>query len=64
MHLYPAVKFDTKALAKENNPDVSLSLGKYSVKFHQHPLSEVCKRERDEGLVVPVPEDYFTINDM
>lgn len=58
---HPTVTFDLKAIDKDINADVSIDLGKDigSIKFHVRPLIEVCKYERANGLVQPVPEDYF-----
>lgn len=60
MDTFPDIKWNTKAKAKEINPDVSTkfelpsshsggTMG--SVKFHLVPLSEVIKYEKNSGLV-------------
>ena len=55
------VQFDEKAIDKEANADVSISLLQgMSVKFHARPVYEVIAEEVQEGHVEPIPEDYFT----
>ena len=60
---FPSVKFDTKALSKEVNADVSVKVcdNRYSVKFHCCPLYEVCEFEKSHGMIVPIPDGYFNI---
>mmetsp|Transcript_3915 Transcript_3915/g.6697 ORF Transcript_3915/g.6697 Transcript_3915/m.6697 type:complete len:230 (-) Transcript_3915:462-1151(-) len=61
------LQFDTRALDKAVNADVSVDLrdlvlpeaGRLSVKFHQRPLQEVVEYELSHGEVVLVPETYF-----
>lgn len=36
--------FDTKAMSKPVNPDISLRFGEYSVKFHHEPLDIVIEK--------------------
>ena len=56
----PQVAFDTRAMDKEMNADVSLVVdASSSIKFHLCPLALVCKQEKSHGLVEPVPSDYF-----
>jgi predicted metalloenzyme YecM len=45
MRRYPDLQFDLKAITKESNPDISLKLGEYSVKFHNLPLDKVIEEE-------------------
>lgn len=60
---YPHVQWDTRAMEKTVNPDVSLDFGsgdsKATIKFHVLPLNLVCKYESDHQLVEDVPIDYF-----
>jgi hypothetical protein len=57
---HPHIDWDTKAVDKPVNADVSVSVaGGYSVKFHERPLYEVARSEVERGDVVPVPKDYF-----
>eukprot|EP00041_Stephanoeca_diplocostata_P009555 m.148016 g.148016 ORF g.148016 m.148016 type:complete len:201 (+) comp17787_c0_seq1:284-886(+) len=53
------VQFDTRALKKELNPDVSVSVGTSSAKFHERPLYKVVELEVSTGAVEYVPADYF-----
>jgi len=48
MTKYPDVKWNTKALTKVCNPDISIKLGEWSVKFHLMPLECVIRRTEDE----------------
>ncbi|PIZ95019.1 MAG: hypothetical protein COX80_05185 [Candidatus Magasanikbacteria bacterium CG_4_10_14_0_2_um_filter_33_14] len=41
MNLYRRVNFETKALSKPINPDISIKYDGLSVKFHQHSLEYV-----------------------
>eukprot|EP00290_Baffinella_frigidus_P056991 CAMPEP_0180374566 /NCGR_PEP_ID=MMETSP0989-20121125/22080_1 /TAXON_ID=697907 /ORGANISM="non described non described, Strain CCMP2293" /LENGTH=208 /DNA_ID=CAMNT_0022371983 /DNA_START=172 /DNA_END=800 /DNA_ORIENTATION=+ len=61
MRKHPSADWDARALDKHLNPDVSLALpgGGGSVKFHALPLDEVVRIEIAEGLVEPVPADYW-----
>lgn len=43
LSLYPNMNFETKALKKEINPDVSLKYDDFKVKFHEHTLEYVIK---------------------
>lgn len=55
------VEFDCRAIKKEINADVSVSIREgVSVKYHARPLHEVCRYELQSGQVVPVPEAYFS----
>jgi uncharacterized protein len=58
---HPTAQFDMKAIDKDINADVSVDLGDDigSVKFHVRPLLEVCRYEKANGLVQPVPDNYF-----
>ena len=38
---HPAVEFDLRAFQKDINPDVSVQIGPFSVKFHMLPLDQV-----------------------
>jgi len=59
---YPAIQFDEKAMHKEANADLSLTLVKgMSVKFHMRPVYEVISIEVETGHVVPIPDDYFEV---
>ena len=60
MSKYSEIEFDTRAIDKEINADVSIEIGQYSCKFHCRPLYEVCEFERKHGHDVPVPSDYFS----
>jgi RimJ/RimL family protein N-acetyltransferase len=54
------VNFDDKAIHKEANADLSITLLKgMSIKFHIRPVYEVIALEVKTGHVVPIPEDYF-----
>ena len=63
--LFLDIPFDRRAIDKEINADVSVTVGEEgssssgSVKYHARPLYEVCRYETLHGTVVPVPEDYF-----
>lgn len=60
--LYPAIKFDLKAIDKDINADVSLEFESAgSIKFHLRSLFDVCNHELTEGSSEGVPSDYFTI---
>ena len=55
--------FDTRAIDKEVNADVSLKVSeRISVKFHCKPLYEVIDYEVSHGLVSPVPDSYWLNN--
>ena len=41
MELYPKVNFDTRAMSKEINPDISINYDGCSVKFHHNTLEYV-----------------------
>ena len=42
------------------NRDVSISCPRgFSIKLHAAPLDEVVAMEKAEGLVVPVPPNYW-----
>lgn len=61
---YPDVKFDKKAIDKEINADISLSLlSGMTVKFHSRPLKEVIEEELKGGHFDKVPPDYFAAQD-
>lgn len=40
---YPLINFDTRAVNKDINPDVSRKYGEYTVKFHEHTLRYVVE---------------------
>lgn len=48
MNLYPEVEFETKALCKKSNPDVSAKYNGFCVKFHQNSLEKVIEFEKSE----------------
>ena len=48
-----------RAYNKDNNPDLSLSVGQYSTKFHLVPLDKVIEHDIEAGLVEEVPKGYF-----
>eukprot|EP00440_Ansanella_granifera_P024517 gb/GFBE01026627.1/.p1 GENE.gb/GFBE01026627.1/~~gb/GFBE01026627.1/.p1 ORF type:complete len:204 (+),score=32.63 gb/GFBE01026627.1/:1-612(+) len=55
MRSYPGCSFDTRAIGKEINADVSLGwkdemFGKMSCKFHLRPIYEVVEYEKQHGL--------------
>lgn len=52
---YPGVSFDTGGLPHE----LTLPLPPWQVKFHCTSLADTIAREQAQGLVVPVPADYF-----
>ena len=55
-----SLPFDTRAVDKEVNADVSLSISAdCSVKFHVCGLFEVATLEKAQGLVEEVPVGYF-----
>ena len=57
---FPSIQFDTKAIHKEINADLSLtSPGGSSVKFHTRPIYEVCQFEIDYKHFENVPASYF-----
>jgi predicted metalloenzyme YecM len=43
MDMYPDVKFDTRAISKDVNSDVSISYEGFAVKFHHNTLEYVIK---------------------
>jgi predicted metalloenzyme YecM len=54
------VEWDTRALDKHCNADVSVQVTpEYCVKFHECALLRVVQAEKDSGIVVPVPAGYF-----
>lgn len=58
---HPSVGWDRKAVNKEENPDVCVTVaGNLSAKFHEDSLYNVAKREVSTNKSVPVPADYFT----
>ena len=60
MARHVGVEWDTRALDKHCNADVSMQVTpEYCVKFHLCPLLQVVQAEKDRGIVVPVPDDYF-----
>jgi predicted metalloenzyme YecM len=57
---FPTIEFDRKAINKEINADLSVTLSNgASVKFHARPLYEVCAYEVENNHFIPVPSDYF-----
>jgi predicted metalloenzyme YecM len=57
---FPNVTFDDRAIDKECNADVSCQVdSQTSIKFHICPLYEVVRLELEQGLVEPVPTDYW-----
>ena len=48
MTKYPDVQWNTKALTKICNPDISIKLGEWSAKFHLMPLECVIRRTENE----------------
>lgn len=48
MTKYPDVQWNTKALTKICNPDISIKLREWSVKFHLMPLEDVIKYEKEQ----------------
>lgn len=55
MSKYPTIPWDTKAMAKSINPDVSIkvelkSFGSCSVKFHLYSLDTVIQYEKEHGV--------------
>ena len=60
MRKYPDINFDTKAINKEVNADISIKISdNTSIKFHCMPLNEVCQFEKSHDLIIPVPIDFF-----
>jgi len=62
----PDLLWSTRALDKDVNADVSLSIppsgpeqDEISIKFHAMSLLSVVQYESDHGLVEKVPDDYF-----
>lgn len=46
MRNYPTVEFDTKALGKKINPELSLKISElYKAKFHEHHIKDVLEQE-------------------
>jgi hypothetical protein len=43
MKKYPQLKFITKSLDRESNPEIGLMFGTTNVKFHNQPVEEVVK---------------------
>ena len=57
---YPTLKFDSRALDKDINADISLEIdSNTSIKFHVRPIYEIVSIEKRNQLVVPVPANYF-----
>ena len=57
---YPTLNFDSRALDKDINADISLEIDfNTSIKFHVRPIYEIVNIEKAQKLVVPVPENYF-----
>ncbi len=57
---YPSVQFDTKAINKDVNADLSVTTpAGNSVKFHARPIYEVCAYELSSGHHEAVPAGYF-----
>ncbi|WMC12075.1 VOC family protein [Oceanimonas pelagia] len=54
---YPHVPFNQKGMPDE----LTLALPPLQVKFHCQSLADTIATEIAEGLVVPVPEDYFAL---
>ncbi|MDP5291275.1 VOC family protein [Oceanimonas sp. CHS3-5] len=52
---YPDVPFNQKGMPKE----LTLTLPPLQIKFHCQSLADTIADEIAEGLVVPVPENYF-----
>lgn len=60
MSALSGVQFDNKAIHKEANADVSITLLEgMSVKFHVRPVYEVIAEELQAGHVVAIPDGYF-----
>ena len=54
------INFDEKAINKEVNADVSITLREgMSVKFHSRPVYEVISEELHTGKVIAIPDSYF-----
>ena len=47
---HPAVKFNTNAMTKKHNPDISLKFPTCSIKFHLQSLEDVIKYEQAVGM--------------
>ena len=57
---FPGVLFETSAIDKEVNADVSMNIDENcSVKFHVKSLYDVIEFEILKNFVIPVPHDYF-----
>jgi predicted metalloenzyme YecM len=56
---YSSIKFDTRAINKDINADISLQVDDTSIKFHVRPIYEIVEIERKNNLVVKVPDGYF-----
>jgi len=51
MARHPQVAFDTRAMGKVHNPEISLKIGGgYAIKFHPEPLLEVIRKEQKFSL--------------
>eukprot|EP01041_Mallomonas_annulata_P004935 gene4935-9847_t len=59
MLTHPNVKFDTRAISKHVNADVSVDIDGVKVKFHACSLEDVCAYELKMNLVDLVPDNYF-----
>lgn len=57
---YPDIKFDTRAIDKDINADISLKIDDTtSIKFHVRPINEIVEYEKKHNIVIPVPANYF-----
>jgi len=57
---FPSLKFDSRALEKDINADISLEIdSNTSIKFHVRPIYEIVNFEKLNQLVIPVPANYF-----
>ena len=57
---YPKLQFDSRALNKDINADISLEIDSItSIKFHVRPIYEIVDIEKKSNLVIPVPSNYF-----
>lgn len=55
---YPWVPFNRRGLTAPA-PELTLSMGRYQIKFHQQSLAATIALEIAENRVIPVPDDYF-----
>ncbi|WP_127716955.1 VOC family protein [Halobacteriovorax sp. HLS] len=44
-HKYPHIEFDWKAAKKSHNPELRISFGDISIKFHHHSLEDIIESE-------------------